>query len=181
MPHDRAFSADEAAAYLAAMIDGEGWIGEPRTVFNRAVRISNTDPDIIDAIRECCAVLGITYTVYAVDARKPSWSDQQMVVIAGRDNMRRIHAVVPIRAARKRARLERTLASYRRPEPLQPERLQALYDEGLTQQQIADHLGVGIKRVRLAFRRHGIRSRHGQSNPAIWRTRRARYGAAGRR
>jgi hypothetical protein len=177
---------EQGAAYLAAMIDGEGWIGEPKpdTFFNRAVRIANTDPDLIQAISEACDWLGITYTVQVSRPQTERRAKLWVVDITGRENMVTIRQQVPIQAARKRERLDRQIASYRRPEPLNPHELRRLYhDEHLTIPAVAARLGVDKKRVLLAMRAYGIprRVRDSAMDATVWRTRRERYGRVGRR
>jgi hypothetical protein len=177
------FTNTQAAAYLAAMIDGEGWIGSPKNKQNRAIRISNTDPDLISAIREVCDRLGITYTVQHINARKEGWSAGWWVDITGRANMIRVRDEVPLRSSKKRARLDAIITSYVDRPPLDGGDLRRLYEEdGLTQREIATRLGVGFKRVLLAMRRHEITRRpHGPERAlSVWRSRRAKYGQKGR-
>jgi hypothetical protein len=52
----------QAAAYLAAMIDGEGHI---RVTKNRSASVANTDWDLIEATVECCELLGIRHKIVA--------------------------------------------------------------------------------------------------------------------
>jgi hypothetical protein len=171
----------QAAAYLAAMIDGEGWIGEYRNASNRAIRIANTEFELIDAIAECCDALGVTYHIYDRAARKQNWSPIRWLEIYGRDNLATVLARVPIRSERKRARLERIVASYR--PPIDPDQLRALYlGEGLSIAQTAERLGVGVKRVRFALRTNGISGHQGMEKARlIWETRRRKHGPTGRR
>lgn len=178
------FNLEQAAAYLAGMIDGEGWIGEPKGLHNRAIRIANTDPDLIAAIQEACDVLGVTYTTHAYKGARENWSPGWFLDISGRENLTRVHQLVPIRSAKKWDRLARTLTSYRMPLPLERATLEALYvGEGLAMPEVAQRLGVSLKRVRLAMVRHGIERRgHGPERAAaVWRARRARHGPSGRR
>jgi hypothetical protein len=174
-------SVAEAKGYLAGMIDGEGWVGATNPTkpsANRAVRISNTDPDLIEALKEVCDLLGITYSIQNIPPRNPKWSQGWSMNISGRDNMQVI-STLPLRAARKRARLDRALASFR--VPLDPEELQRLRDEGLGRPEIARQLGVGIKKVRIAMERHGIQPlTYEERAVATWRTRRDLYGKTGR-
>jgi LAGLIDADG-like domain len=168
-----AFSEDQAALYLAAMIDGEGWVGEPKGVTNRAIRIANTERDLIDAIEECCQVLGLHYLTYPYVAKRENWSPGWMVHITGEDSFRKILAQVPIRSTRKLDRVRRTIDSFR-PRVDVKEARRLYYDEGLTQRQVADRLGVGYKRIRLLMRREGMAARQGSDRSAsIWASRRA--------
>ncbi|MEU2106482.1 LAGLIDADG family homing endonuclease [Nocardia sp. NPDC019255] len=175
------FNADQAAHYLAAMIDGEGWVGEPKSKLrNRAIRIANTDRALIDAITECCDVLGIHYTVQYQTGRKPGWAPQWWVDITGRASFEIVRDRVPVRAPQKRDRIARTAASYR--QPLDKAEIIRLYSNNMTQKQVAAAMGVSIKRLRNAMDRYGIPARaHVDRCDLIWRARREKYGAAGRR
>lgn len=55
----------ECAIYLAAMIDGEGYVGAIRgkngTYKHAQVSISNTDQEILQGVRVRLAILGISY------------------------------------------------------------------------------------------------------------------------
>jgi hypothetical protein len=167
-----AYTPEQAAFYLAAMIDGEGWVGEPRGAQNRAIRIANTDRDLIDAMVECCAALGIDCRVYAYRPARADWSPGWTVQVWGQKNLQRVLDTVPIRCTRKRDRLARTVVSYRT-ELDAAEVSRLYYDEGLTHQEVAARLGVGVKRVRNLMRREGLVGRQGSDRSAsIWRTRR---------
>lgn len=172
------FNREQAAAYLAAMIDGEGWIGEPKGPSNRAIRIANTDPELISAIREACDALGISYTVQKIRQRRENWSSGWVVDITGRENFLRVLAEVPLRSSRKLDRLQRAAGSFR--PAVDVERLTTLYQTGLTMKEVAVEMGLSLKRVINAMNAHKIERRR-QGNAAIWRTRRAKYGQTGRR
>jgi hypothetical protein len=174
------FTTAQAQAYLAGMIDGEGWIGEPTGAQNRAIRIANTDRALIDAMTECCDVLGIHYTVQAYRGRQANWSDGWVVDITGYDSLRYILDSVPLRASRKRDRLARQVASFARP-TLDLDMLVGLYASGLTVKQVAAEMGVGPTRVRNAMDRHGIERRKGADRAAVvWEQRRRLHGPTGR-
>ena len=162
---------EQAAWYLAAMIDGEGWVSAHTGSKNRAVRIANTDPALIAAIQEACTALGIEYHMTNVPARRANWTPGQVVNIYGRENLRKIHELVPFRAPQKRERLASLLTTYR--EPLDAGELSTLYGQGATIQQLADHFGCGIKRVQNARRTNNIPVRTGAEKGAIiWQARR---------
>src|SRR6266853_3807830 len=120
------FTFEQASAYLAAMIDGEGTVSEPVPgKYNREISIGNTDEDIIAAIKEAFDVLDIGYRVYLRQPpgnRKPLWN----VIVHGRPNMKRIRDNIPIRAMVKLGRLDRVIASYSSPTPLNIETITLL-------------------------------------------------------
>lgn len=102
---------DQAAAYLAAMIDGEGHI---RVRKNRSASVANTDWDLIEATVECCELLGLEHRVTKATYtsrgnRKPVWE----VRMTGKDTLLAIQATVPLRSARKRQALAQAIALYR--------------------------------------------------------------------
>lgn len=155
------FANDEQAAfYLGAMIDGEGSViwrpeTEKRASIDREVRISNTDEDILCAIREACDRLGISFGEYLQvgrDERHPK--DCWTIRINGRVNFARIAEVVPIASSRKRAALERITSSYRfaRPDRVMLERLYGTK----TNSEIASELGVSKDQVQYWSHRYGI-------------------------
>lgn len=173
---------DQAIGYLAAMIDGEGWIGDLKGVHNRAIRIANTEEDIISAVTSCLDYLGITYIIIRdKKPARPNWAKRITVDITRRSNLSYILGHVPFRSLRKRERLERLVSSYR--QPLDPDEVRRLYvDEGLTEQQVANRLGASLKRVKNVRRWNNIPSRNHQDRAqSIWAERRRRYGSAGRK
>jgi hypothetical protein len=145
------FTAEQAAAYLAAMIDGEGWIGEPKNKRNRGVRIANTDPALISAIIECCMVLDLHYTVTRAAGAKPHWASQATVHIGGLRSLERVQQLCPIRAPAKQDRLARTLPTFRQPVDIMA--VNHMRNQGMTLKAIAQELGVSYKRVRFAVKR----------------------------
>jgi hypothetical protein len=166
---------EQAAWYLAAMIDGEGWIGDVDTKIgptprNRAVRINNCDEALIRAVERCCDVLGMHYTKRRQDGRREGWNDQYAIEITGAESMRRLLAVVPIQSPKKLDRLRRMIETYK-PE-IDIDELRRIYEGGATAQETADTLGVGVKRIRSAMKAHGIPRRQGAERAAvIWRIR----------
>ena len=102
----------EAAAYLAAMVDGEGTVSVakgPRPY--RAVRITNTDPDLIEATCECCRRLDITYNVQTKNEADAKRSKCWVVTITNRASIEKV-AKLPLRASSKRWRLGKLISSY---------------------------------------------------------------------
>lgn len=131
----------QAAAYLAAMIDGEGHV---RVHQNRSVSVANTDPDLIEAVEECCELLGLRHSTQRGSYRrsgnrKPIWE----VRMVGKDTLLKIRHVVPLRATRKLAALEDAIAAYKQlPRPPREWLEQKYHVEGLSLQQVAEAWGV---------------------------------------
>lgn len=174
------------AWYLAAIIDGEGWVRKPDPKFGHGqLTVANTDMDVIEATIRCLDSLGIKYARYHY-AYPPESRRQPVDVlsITGRSNLRIVYERVPIQTRRKRERLAGLLVLPPPPrEPLDPVALRRLYyDQRLTVREVAQQLGVGYKRVQYAMTAHGMPRRdHTDRKESTWRTRRARYGSAGRR
>lgn len=175
------WTKDQSIAYLAAMIDGEGWIGELKGTTNRAIRIANTEEDIITGITECLDHLGITYRIVREKENpNPRWAKRITVDITGLKNLSYILEHVHFRSVRKRARLGRLVASYRR--PVDVDAVRHLYiEKGMSDKQVAEALGVGIKRVRNVRRWHNIEGHsYAERAPLAWAERKKRYGSRGR-
>lgn len=153
-------NTDVAAGYLAAMIDGEGTVGNrPRVVMKRwitvrkSASIVNTERSIIDRIIICCEVLGIRHTVTYAD--RPGCKRIWHVRFSSREAFIRLNRL-PFGSDLKRAKMAAVVASYKH-EPLDPETLRSLYwDEGKTFQEIAALIGTTYGRVQHAFKKHGI-------------------------
>jgi hypothetical protein len=129
----------QAAAYLAAMIDGEGHV---RVHKNRSVGVSNTEWDIIEAVAECCELLGLRYRVAELKRRPPRRQGWE-VFINGKDSLERIRDDVPIRSGRKAAAVIEAVAAYTQlPRPPREWLEQKYTVEGLSLQQCAEAWGV---------------------------------------
>lgn len=182
------FSTEEQAAYyLAAMIDGEGWVGEPKPAnpyANRAIRIANTEKELIEACAACCDVLGVKYRLSfrKRPAKHQHWNDTWWLEIYGREHLSTIHKKVPFISDRKRDRLTRSIKSYREPLNLPSEVVlrEMYFEQGLTVREIAEQLGMPFKRIYGAMKKYGVERRSGGGH-AAWRRRREIYGQSGRR
>lgn len=131
----------QAAAYLAAMIDGEGHI---RVNKNRSASVANTDWDLIEATVECCELLGIRHKIVAGSYdrrgnRKQIWE----VRMYGKDTLEIIRKSVPLRCRRKVAALDDAIAAYKQlPRPPREWLEQKYVAEGLSLQKVAEAWGA---------------------------------------
>lgn len=129
----------EAAAYLAGMIDGEGHI---RVRKNRSVTVSNTDQDLIDAVVRCCEILGLRNRISRMSTppgRKQAWE----VFMHGKDTLEEIQRVVPMQSERKRIALAEAIGLYSQtPRPPKEWLEQKYLVERLSLQQCAEAWGV---------------------------------------
>jgi hypothetical protein len=105
---------DEARGYLAGMIDGEGTVqAVPK---KRRIKITNTNPELIEAVLKCCEVLGIKAKSYPrgftrigtplfevlVDGLKPLARVRDVVPVQGSDKARKIQeAATPCARGKK--------------------------------------------------------------------------------
>jgi hypothetical protein len=169
----RRLQGAEAAAYLAAMIDGEGsvdFLAGPAA--RRAVYVFNTDPDIIAAVIECCAALGIRHTFRADTStarRKQGWK----VGIYGREGLEIILGRVPIRSRRKLETLRAAVGSYKpaRRRPSADELRELYVERGESLERIGEMFGYTPTQVRNWMHGLGIPRRTQQE---AWVLRRAR-------
>jgi hypothetical protein len=100
------------AAYVAAMIDGEGSVahyGDKRPY--RAVRITNTDYDLIEATSEYLAALDIRHAIRVKNEQEGPRSKCWVINITDRASLERV-AKLPLRSTVKVVRLGRLLSSY---------------------------------------------------------------------
>jgi hypothetical protein len=130
----------QAAAYLAGIIDGEGWVVAKPAKF---IGIANTDWDIVEATMECCATLGLRHRVNVSNkAQRRGRSTCWQVTIGGKETLERVQQIVPIRCRRKQVRLAEAIASFHKtPRPPREWLEQKYVIEGLSLQQIAELWG----------------------------------------
>lgn len=149
----------QACYYLAAMIDGEGYIPATATTHRyRSIRIGNTDPDLIAAIQECCDILRLHYLTIPIKAQKSHWADSWAVDISSRDSLMYVRDYVPIRCKRKLERLDALIDSYQRL-PLSRDDVVEPYESGESLKDIAARLGCSKSKVTRALRRYGVEVR----------------------
>jgi hypothetical protein len=162
---------------LAALIDGEGCVSYTATPATNSVRrgviVTNTDIDIIEACTAACDMLDVRYTVRwrAMDAhrRKPICN-----VCIGGDQLAHLAEVVTLRSARKQSRLVEG-ASYQaqrrlvRREDWPLDDVRRLYvDEGLTQSQVGERLGVGQTTVARWMDAAGLKRRPARKTHCLY-------------
>lgn len=111
---------DQAKAYLAAFIDGEGHIGchgTSRGRMTKTVEFSNTDKQLFDRVVDIAASLGLPFRVYYRKSTRPKWSDKWVAYLAGgRPAFEKFQALIPLQATRKCEELDRLVKSYIDPE-----------------------------------------------------------------
>lgn len=96
-----------AAAYLAAIIDGEGHVSPVRT----RIDIGNTDDSILNTVIRCYNKLGIVKPhVYNQGKGACGTLDLKLVVIYRQEGIRRIQELIPLQCQYKREALRSVLA-----------------------------------------------------------------------
>lgn len=106
---------EQAAAYLAALFDGEGHIGchPVRTGFlSRSISFCNTDIELIRVGAALLKQLGIRTRLYFSKPKNKKWAGRWTVYIAGGRKMHeRFGKLIPLQS-KKRAALYHLLSSY---------------------------------------------------------------------
>lgn len=111
---------EEAAGYLAALIDGEGSVYAQK--HRRLIQVYNSEEPIIRACLAACKLLGIEARASvrehaSVMSTVPMWT----VSIYGRANLERVASVLHLRSKRKQKALRAAIASYTRRRPVEKE------------------------------------------------------------
>jgi hypothetical protein len=97
-------TADQAAWYLAALIDGEGYVSKPGR--QPVVGITNTEKFLINTACAAYDLLGITYTVYTRVRSVHGWKQAYDVRVFGVPKLKLILKLIPIHHPGKRKNLD---------------------------------------------------------------------------
>lgn len=146
------------------MVDGEGTVCNPPKEQGgaRTIRITNTDPALIEACCACCDRLGLSYRIHTIKPRKAHHRVAWSLVITKHASLKIFAEQVPLLAPKKKFKLNVLLASYRRPpytvEPTK-ELLHRLYvDEKKSFEEIRKHIGARSHgTIGHWLRKHGIK------------------------
>lgn len=108
-------SGEEASAYLAGVIDGEGHI-QFYPYGGKSVQITNTDKGIISAAAQALNTLGVSYKLrqdqrYSKKLDK-KYKDCYTLYIYRQENFRVLQEKVPLKSV-KREKLNQMIASYK--------------------------------------------------------------------
>lgn len=109
---------NEAAAYLAGIIDGEGcvYFHEERSL--RTLTVVNTDLEILKATQKAYDTLGIFYTLSTLNYRsrqKPGYKRGWRIRVHHQQGFLDAYSELPIQSETKQLKLKRILRSYKRP------------------------------------------------------------------
>lgn len=111
---------EQAAAWLAGFIDGEGCVYYNRKTLSngkshsaRIVTITNTDLALIECAARCFDMLGIGYRRSERAGASERHKHRYMIDVTKGADMVRLRDLVPIQAPEKRRRLDEALTTYR--------------------------------------------------------------------
>lgn len=145
---------DQAAHYLAGMIDGEGCVPDPRPDLahkrTKEISISSTDYELIDACVECCQVLNYHHRVRGPHDNGPGRKVYWVIYISKWDTLRRVIVEVPIRHKKKKERLLEVMETYTKRyhlRPLTPEEIADIRISQLTLEECAVKHGISKGRA----------------------------------
>jgi hypothetical protein len=105
---------DYARGYLAALIDGEGYVVAPNNRGQREVVVEMCDPEPISRMKEACDLLGIRYRGRGRpprEGRKRTFA----VSIASQQGLSALAAQVVLAHPEKQRRLLHLLTTYKKP------------------------------------------------------------------
>lgn len=117
---------EEACAYIAAFIDGEGHIGCHMTSRNRStktIEFCNTDRQLFDRVVELGLSVGLHFRVYHTKSKREKWSDKSIAYLAGgRAAFSKFAQLIPLQCQRKVMALDELIHSY-----VDDDQLEAIY------------------------------------------------------
>lgn len=112
---DETRSVVEDACYLAGLFDGEGHVYWHPKGGPRRIAIANTDESILKAARACLDTLNIQYNTYKkYKTIPPNHVQCYELTIYGRENLEMFNEFVPFKCEKKRVKLQKMLAGYKR-------------------------------------------------------------------
>lgn len=152
-------NADQARFYLAAMIDGEGYVGcslDSRGFWCRQVAIANTDMALIEATAECCDLLGIDYRIKEQKKQKEHHNTCLLLRITGRENLKILLEEVPLRSPKKLRTLQLAVSTPAKKKYLttnQQKEVVRKFQDGWQVNLIAAETGITANGVRAVLKR----------------------------
>lgn len=157
----------EAAWYLAGIIDGEGCVylkwRSTGGIEKALIDITNTDKSLIEAVEYALEILEINYTIKGPIQKLAKHSPFWKIVIGRREDLRTVYNKVPIQSNSKAQKLEAIVSHPMRCLPRDEwplEEIDRLYwIENFTARQVGERLGIDHKRVLHYMDKGGIARR----------------------
>lgn len=151
-------NSDQARFYLAAMIDGEGHVEcllGKNGYWYRRVSVANTDLALIQAVAECCELVGVDYTIRQQKRREERFHPLLVLRIAGIGNLKILLDCVPLRSPKKLRALQLAVATAKKPHLTSRQRKEIVWltEEGLTAREIAHRIGFDERTVRATLKK----------------------------
>lgn len=113
---------DQATAYIAAFVDGEGHIGCAMTSRGRTTKtlsFSNTDQELYDRVIELTLGVGLVFRTHFYPSKREGWSDKWVAYLrGGKPAFEHFQAIIPLQSPRKQRALAQIIASYKDMEPI---------------------------------------------------------------
>ncbi|MCO8625997.1 hypothetical protein KGP96_11770 [Burkholderia multivorans] len=123
MKEPKQLTNDQAAAYIAAFIDGEGHISchfTSRRNRTKAIEFVNTDQQLFERVVKLGEQIGLRFRVYFQKSKNEKWSDRWVAYLAGgKDAFEQFQRIIPLQCERKIKTLQELVNSYRGPEELE--------------------------------------------------------------
>jgi hypothetical protein len=125
---------EQELAYLAAFIDGEGWITfwkfPNRNKFTRQIGFTNTNEQLFRFIVELAERAGLTFSIRHVKIKNEKHSDRwNAMLLGGKAAYARFESIVPLMHPDKKIRLNAIMDCYENLELNGRQRSAPIYDE----------------------------------------------------
>lgn len=150
---------DEAAGYLAAMIDGEGTVALPTAgrKYSKGVNVANDDEDIVEAVLEAAQMLGLT--PFIEKRKRENGKIGHLVWFCRWADIEKIGRLVPVRSIRKAQKIQRIVVEKKPPDIVRRPPKEVLEQKYLTEMQSASQIAEGLGTWQ-AVVRHWLKEYH---------------------
>ncbi len=113
----RQFSNREKAIYIAAFIDGEGWVvfreNNKRAHTERQIGFTNTDKNLFDTMVSFSKDLGLAVSTHSITSKNPKHSTRyNAIYVGGEKTFKLFQELIPLQHSGKNDRLSMILSTY---------------------------------------------------------------------
>lgn len=166
-------SNEYAIGWLAGMIDGEGSVYLSRIKYGQSkyVKISSTTPELIEGVQSVLDLIGVSYSVTSRIYDNPKWKPIYNVLVYGRENLEKMSEVITLLHPDKSKKLREIPLSYSQHRFDYGELRRMYIDMEMTQEEIAEHLGVEKWNIQYALRASGVFLSRGDKMRRAWKKR----------